>query len=453
MSSLTETTLQRARWTFTLNNYALHFDYKSHLIKTEFRVFRADWGYEVGENGTPHLQGYLELQRSLRRAYVLKILPNAHWEGAKESSLVNYAYCVKGGQFYTIGNFSHEENGVARQQQPTKTSLSVLLVVNGLLHPETNMQIKLSKEYAERHSYFDKIHNQLSLIRQQHKLFKRFKKTKLYPWQFEVLNMLFIQNDRQVLWIVDQRGDSGKTFMALYLCAVYGFKIFDGTITTRDIAHLIKGNEKGYCFDVSRDSIHSFSYSTLEAIKNGYVATGKYSGKICMFSPLPTVIFANDYPDMSKLSQDRWCVHTLGMGVFTDLSKHSILDPSDRYPFVEPTPFPNFSENFDHRKFLLQHFSITRSSSLPIPEQSTTNSNTVGNIHQSQVPGVSRITNRNECGFEAGFDSGPNRATPERTQDISPLDTTKATPAPAIVQPAICRIHGNGKSKIYFYLM
>ena len=213
------------------------------------------------------------------------------------------------------------------------------------------MQIKLSKEYAERHSYFDKIHHQLSLIRQQHKLFKRFKKTKLYPWQFEVLNMLFIQNDRQVLWIVDQRGDSGKTFMALYLCAFYGFKIFDGTITTRDIAHLIKGNEKGYCFDVSRDSIHSFSYSTLEAIKNGYVATGKYSGKICMFSPLPTVIFANDYPDMSKLSQDRWCVHTLGRGVFTDLSKHSVLDPSDRYPFVEPL-HKNLITNF-YRPFLM----------------------------------------------------------------------------------------------------
>ena len=163
MSSLTETTLQRARWTFTLNNYALHFDYKSHFIKTEFRVFRAVWRYEVGENGTPHLQGYLELQRSLRRAHVLKILPNAHWEGAKESSLVNYAYCVKGGQFDTIGNFSHEENGVARPQQPTKTSLSVPLVVNGLLHPETNMQIKLSKEYAERHSYFDKIHHQLAI--------------------------------------------------------------------------------------------------------------------------------------------------------------------------------------------------------------------------------------------------------------------------------------------------
>ena len=124
MSSLTETTLQRARWTFSLNNYALHFDYKSHFIKTEFRVFRAVWGYEVGENDTPNLQGYLELHMSLRRAHVLKILPNAHWEGAKESSLVNYTYCVKGGQFDTIGNFSHEEKGLTRPQQPTKTSLS-----------------------------------------------------------------------------------------------------------------------------------------------------------------------------------------------------------------------------------------------------------------------------------------------------------------------------------------
>ena len=169
MSSLSETSLQRARWTFTLNNYALHFAYKSHLIKTEFHVFRAVCGYEVGESGRPHLQGYLELQRTLRRAHVLKILPNAHWEGARESSLVNYTYCVKGGHFYKLGDFSHEENGLNRPQQPMETSLSVPLVVNGLLNPETNMQIKLSKEYAKRHSYFDKIHHQLSFIRQQHK--------------------------------------------------------------------------------------------------------------------------------------------------------------------------------------------------------------------------------------------------------------------------------------------
>lgn len=40
----------------------------------------ATWQRERGENGTEHLQGYVELKSSRRLAFVKAILPRAHWE-------------------------------------------------------------------------------------------------------------------------------------------------------------------------------------------------------------------------------------------------------------------------------------------------------------------------------------------------------------------------------------
>lgn len=51
--------LQRSRWVFTLNNYDIDYDYRSHICKPEFHVLRAILGYEVGDNGTRHIQGMM----------------------------------------------------------------------------------------------------------------------------------------------------------------------------------------------------------------------------------------------------------------------------------------------------------------------------------------------------------------------------------------------------------
>ena len=88
---------QVGRWSFTLNNYDRGYDYSSHFKNHEFKIKRCVYGREVGgDAGIPHIQGYLELWRSMRLAHMKKILPRAHWSPSRESSLVNYRYCVKG---------------------------------------------------------------------------------------------------------------------------------------------------------------------------------------------------------------------------------------------------------------------------------------------------------------------------------------------------------------------
>ena len=371
MASLSPEVEQKARWTFTLNNYNENVNYKDYLSRHSFRIKRPVWGYEISSNNVPHLQGYMELERSFRRSHVLKILPSAHWEGANGDSLANYRYCTKDGRYDVIGDFSREEIG---QPKTAKKPISSSIIIKALLNPMTALQAKLTKEYAFKHFYFDKIASQIKVVETQISLFNRFRNSKLFPWQYQCLKLLMDQGPRQILWLVDVSGGLGKTYFGHYLCGNYGFKMLDGNVSSRDLGQLLKGNEHGFCFDVCRDSMNNFCYSALEAIKNGYVVSGKYAGKICIFNPLPVVVFANAYPDMTKLSMDRWLVHTLGEGLFMDVSKNAVIVPSVQYPFVEPPPYPDLSEDFDLEQFVRQYeerATISRSNATSSPSGSS----------------------------------------------------------------------------------
>ena len=82
---------------------------------------------------------------------------------------------------------------------------------------------------------------------------------------------------------MDQEGRHGKSFLSRYLRIMYDFKLLDGTVSTRDLALIVHGSEKGYCFDASRAAIEYFDYE-----------------------PKPIVVFANGAPNSAKLSADRW---------------------------------------------------------------------------------------------------------------------------------------------------
>ena len=55
------------------------------------------YGHEVGENGTPHLQGFVYFRQQVAFSSVLGMLPEAHFEIARGSPDQNIAYCTKDG--------------------------------------------------------------------------------------------------------------------------------------------------------------------------------------------------------------------------------------------------------------------------------------------------------------------------------------------------------------------
>lgn len=89
---------QRA-WCWTLNNYTGADMSVLANIDIDYLLF----GKEVGENNTPHLQGYLyhKAKKSLKQLKAL--IPRAHFEIAKGNVEQNYIYCTKDGDFVERG--------------------------------------------------------------------------------------------------------------------------------------------------------------------------------------------------------------------------------------------------------------------------------------------------------------------------------------------------------------
>ncbi|AGA18459.1 hypothetical protein [uncultured marine virus] len=73
-------------WVFTLNN----FEDNQEPTVWKAKVDYCTWQHEIGESGTPHLQGYLELGTVQRLSAMKKLNSVAHWEprrGSQEQAI------------------------------------------------------------------------------------------------------------------------------------------------------------------------------------------------------------------------------------------------------------------------------------------------------------------------------------------------------------------------------
>ena len=85
---------------FTLNNYN-EVDWNTIIHRYTSSMLLCV-GKEVGENGTPHLQGYVEFKNPKKWQTVKNLFPRSHLEKARGSRQDNIAYCSKsGGEFFS----------------------------------------------------------------------------------------------------------------------------------------------------------------------------------------------------------------------------------------------------------------------------------------------------------------------------------------------------------------
>jgi len=76
---------------FTLNNYTEEDVIALSGVRCEYIIF----GFEVGESGTPHLQGYVRFKNPAKFNEVKNKMPKCHIEIAKGSAKQNITYCTK----------------------------------------------------------------------------------------------------------------------------------------------------------------------------------------------------------------------------------------------------------------------------------------------------------------------------------------------------------------------
>lgn len=92
---------------FTINNY-------TELEEQEIRKWKCRYvigGYEVGESGTPHIQGYIEFREPHKLGGLKKLHSKAHWEIKRGTREEARKYCMKEGKYFEEGDWKSGGQG------------------------------------------------------------------------------------------------------------------------------------------------------------------------------------------------------------------------------------------------------------------------------------------------------------------------------------------------------
>ena len=243
---------QSKKWCFTWNNYP---ETGVEQMEQALRLanLRYIFGKEVGESGTPHLQGYCEGDKKFRWSE-LKLPETIHWETARGTKRDNSEYCSKEGKTYSRGI-----------RMPR--ALKVL----------TDDDLK--------------------------------------PWQKEIVEIIDTEpDDRTIHWYWSAAGGIGKTTFTKYLVHVHQATLLSGKgadVRNGVISHVQQHGETPelVVFPIPRSfNCEYLSYEALENVKDMLFYSGKYEGgAVCGNCP-HLIVFANEPPDETKCSADRWRV-------------------------------------------------------------------------------------------------------------------------------------------------
>lgn len=140
---------------------------------------------------------------------------------------------------------------------------------------------------------------------------RAFMELELYDWQKEISEQLLLENDRDIIVIIDQTGNTGKSIFTEYL-QYHGLALKIPLMNCmEDIMQYAMSHPpaKSYVIDMPRglrkDKLASF-YGGIEELKNGFMYDKRYSAKSRYIDRPNIVIFTNEIPDTKMMSKDRW---------------------------------------------------------------------------------------------------------------------------------------------------
>ena len=238
------------RWIMVLNNWTDDELKSISSICSKYCKY-ATIEKEVGDNGTPHLQGYFELKSKARPSSIFNN-KRIHFEKAKGTREQNDIYCSK-------------DNNI----------------VVSIGHPKP---IKIIE------TLFD------------------------WQKKVEDL-ILTEPDDRKVYWFYETKGNIGKSQFIKYCIVKHKVLFCNGGKMSDIMNLVFNQNmDECNCvmFDIPRANEGCVSYSALESIKNGMVCNTKYETGVKIFNSPHLICFANFPPkEIDKLSADRWVITNL----------------------------------------------------------------------------------------------------------------------------------------------
>lgn len=279
-------------WMFTLNNYTEEQAAWCTAYSTEPNIVRMTVSKEVGETGTPHLQGCITWKSNKRLAGCNKLL-KAHWTKA-DSPDAAHEYPVKSDSdvFVQVNN---KNKGQGKRVDIPEMAAAIRAADNWnqvLDIPGVNRHFAWAKAvWAAKPQPGESIED-------------------FRPWQHKLyLELLEEPDKRKIIWYYDETGGSGKTTMGIHMISMGAYYCCNGK--SSDIVFAYQ-NQKIIVFDLARSSETVTNYMVIEKLKDGVMFSAKYESQTkYRKGGAHMVVFSNFLPDKSQMSADRWDIRVL----------------------------------------------------------------------------------------------------------------------------------------------
>lgn len=247
-------------WCFTINNYT-----KSDLASIEANMKHIRYiicGKEIGEKGTNHLQGYIQLYTKQRISYVKKIFPRAHLEIAKGSLEQNIAYCSK----YDKSPIIIGEPKKTAQESKKQN------MYDAIQQCETWNDVLQVKGVSHCLNYAREVWN--------NKPIEKMEGFEPRYWQSKVLDIIKSEADGHTInYIYDSDGNSGKTYLCKYLVSNYD-AFYCSPSKSTDI-FCAYANQLIILYDIPMSCDEQYiNWGAIEKLKDGILFSGKYNSSV-----------------------------------------------------------------------------------------------------------------------------------------------------------------------------
>jgi len=292
-------------------------------VTRETRVTYLAFQQETGESGTPHLQGYLQLERSIAIDKVTDWLVSivgtgVHTEKTMGSSEQANDYVTKldtrdeGTEPFIYGTIKHHD---AVRGQGSRTDLADVkyAIEEGMIMEE------LRSNFFDQFARYNQFLTDYKINWDQRLIMTELKdltaSEQLRSWQKDCLEIVTTTpSDRKVRWFWENVGNVGKSWMARYLTLHHDALVL-GAMKKLDLLHAISktiSGKKIVVFDLTRSNEEGavkVIYEVIEQLLNRVVHSGKYDSKTIFIQKVHILVFANFEPDRAAMSHDRWDVH------------------------------------------------------------------------------------------------------------------------------------------------
>lgn len=288
------------RWCLTLNNFTEEDLTKWDTVFSDELVTKyAIYGREVGDNGTPHLQGFVILNSSSRLTQIKGLLGDrVHAEFTKGTSKQAADYCKKEGIFREFGEFPGAQGKRSdidrftdwvREQTEKPDERTIASNFPGIW-----------TKYPRLVQLVDHLWGHANLVPGGFEL---------NEWQQELDEQLRQPaDDRSIIFVVDGIGGSGKSMFCRHQLTNYPDETQVMKLGKRDdLAFALDESKRVFLFDIPRLGMAYFQYNVIEQIKDQIVFSSKYHTRTKVLRHQShVVVFCNEQPDMNAMTGDRY---------------------------------------------------------------------------------------------------------------------------------------------------